>query len=76
MELSDKEWEVIEPLFPTLPSGIRGRPGRNNREVLEGILWILRTGAPWRDLPLSIHLTKRAIVVFSNGLVMAFLKKC
>lgn len=51
MELSDKEWEVIEPLFPTLPSGIRGRPWRNNREVLEGILWILRTGAPWRDLP-------------------------
>ena len=76
MELSDKEWEVIEPLLPALPSGIRGRPWRNNREVLEGILWILRTGAPWRDLPLNIHLIKRAIVVSSNGLVMAHLKKC
>ena len=51
MELSDKEWEIIEPLLPELPSGIRGRPWRDNREVLDGILWILRTGAPWRDLP-------------------------
>ncbi|MCG9126305.1 transposase [Candidatus Poribacteria bacterium] len=51
MELSDKEWALIEPELPLLPSGIRGRPWRNNREVLEGIIWILRTGAPWRDLP-------------------------
>ena len=51
MELSDKEWEMIEPVLPLLPSGIRGRPWRHNREVLDGILWILRTGAPWRDLP-------------------------
>lgn len=51
MELSDKEWELIEPLLPDLPSGKRGRPWRNNREVLEGIIWVMRTGAPWRDLP-------------------------
>ena len=44
MELSDKEWELIEPVLPILPSGIRGRPWRNNREVWEGILWLLRTG--------------------------------
>ena len=46
MELSDKEWEIIGPLLPELPSGKRGRPWRNNREVLEGILWGMRTGAP------------------------------
>lgn len=51
MELSDKEWEIIEPLFPELPSGKQGRPWRGNREVLDGILWVLRTGAPWRDMP-------------------------
>ena len=36
MELSDKEWKIIEPLLPELPSGKRGRPWRDNREVLEG----------------------------------------
>ena len=51
MELSDKEWEVIEPLLPELPSGDRGRPWRSNREVLDGILWVLKTGSPWRFLP-------------------------
>ncbi len=34
MELSDKEWEIIEPLLPKLPSGKQGRPWRGNREVL------------------------------------------
>ena len=51
MDLSDKEWEIIEPLMPEPPSGKQGRPWRGNREVLDGILWVLRTGAPWRDLP-------------------------
>ena len=51
MELNDKEWQIVEPLFPELPTGHRGRPWRGNREVLDGILWILRMGAPWRDLP-------------------------
>ena len=51
MELSDKEWELIEPLLSELPLGKRGRPWRDNREVLEGVLWVMRTGAPWRDMP-------------------------
>jgi transposase len=36
---------------PSSPRGGRGRPWRDSRDVLNGILWILRTGAPWRDLP-------------------------
>ncbi len=53
MELTDEQWSVIEPLFPAGKSGAgnRGRPRRGNREVLEGILWVLRTGARWKDLP-------------------------
>ena len=48
-ELTDEQWEVIEPLLPK-PSRM-GRPPRDSREMLESMLWLLRTGAPWRDLP-------------------------
>lgn len=51
MELREKEWQVIEPLLPDLPTQRRGRPWRENREVLDAILWVLRIGAPWKDLP-------------------------
>src|SRR6516225_10108616 len=47
--LTDEEWELLEGFFP--PPAATGRPPRNRRQVLNGILWILRTGAPWRDLP-------------------------
>ena len=45
-ELSDCEWSVIEPVLP------KGRPGPRRKDdprVLNGIFWVLRTGAPWRD---------------------------
>jgi len=48
-ELTDKQWEAIEPLMSE-PSGT-GRPPKSNRQMLDGILWILHTGSPWRDLP-------------------------
>lgn len=49
-ELTDDQWEQ---LFPLLPPQRRptGRPAKDHRTVLNGILWIVRTGAPWRDLP-------------------------
>src|ERR1051325_2330800 len=47
-DLTDFEWSVIEPV---LPRGRRGPKPRENRRVLNGIFWVLRTGAPWRDLP-------------------------
>ena len=47
--LSEEQWRRIEPLLPKLSS--RGRPWSDNRRVLEGILWVLKTGARWRDLP-------------------------
>ena len=53
MDLTDEQWEVLEPLMPELPrrEDGRGRLWRDPRDVLNGILWILRTGAPWKDLP-------------------------
>ncbi len=48
-ELTDRAWEQIAPLLPE-----NGRPGkqwRDHRTVVNGILWKLKTGAPWRDLP-------------------------
>ena len=48
--LSERQWKLIEPLLPGKKTD-PGRSGSNNRLALEGILWIMRTGSPWRDLP-------------------------
>jgi transposase len=53
MDLTDEPWDVLKPIIPVpprRPDG-RGRPWRDAREVLNDILWILRTGAQWNDLP-------------------------
>jgi transposase len=52
-ELTDEQWSLIEPLLPELPKRDdgKGRPWRENREIMNGILWILRSGARWKDLP-------------------------
>ena len=51
--LTDEQWSILEPLIPepVRRADGRGRPWRANREVLNGILWILRTGAAWQHLP-------------------------
>jgi transposase len=53
MDLTDEQWTVLEPLIGQMPRRLdgRGRPWRSSREVLNGMLWILRTGAQWADLP-------------------------
>ena len=47
-ELSDYEWTAIRQMLPNKPRGVRRV---NDRRVLNGIFWGLRSGAPWRDLP-------------------------
>jgi len=47
-DLTDFEWRVIEPLMPNRPRGV---PHVDDRRALNGIFWVLRSGAPWRDLP-------------------------
>jgi transposase len=52
-ELTDEQWTLLHPLIPAPPRRRdgRGRPWRATREVLNGVLWILRSGARWQDLP-------------------------
>jgi transposase len=50
-ELSDQEWAQIEPLLPPIRTGQKGRPAKDHRIMLNGIVWLARSGAPWRDLP-------------------------
>ncbi len=53
MDLTDKQWEIIKPFIPEHASRAdgRGRPWADDRQVLNGIFWIMRTGAAWQDLP-------------------------
>ena len=52
-DLTNAQWAFIEPLLPEPPRRAdgRGRPWRDSREVLNGVLWILRTGAQWSEMP-------------------------
>jgi len=47
--LRDDQWSRIEPLLPPVKNG--GRSAKPHRPVVEAMIWVLRTGAPWRDLP-------------------------
>jgi transposase len=52
-DLTDQQWKILDPLVPA-PARRRdgrGRPWKERRAVLNGILWVLRTGAPWVELP-------------------------
>jgi transposase len=53
MDLDNRKWALIEPLLPVenVREDGKGRPPIDKRRVIDGILWVLRTGAPWKDLP-------------------------
>ena len=53
MDLTDEQWRAVETILPKDPvrADKRGRPWSDRRTVFNGVLWILRTGAPWKDLP-------------------------
>jgi putative transposase len=54
-ELTNAQWRRIEDLVPG-KEGDRGRHGEDNRLFVDAVLWVLRTGAPWRDLPAEFGL--------------------
>ena len=49
-QLTDEQWERRRPRLPP-PKAKTGRPAHDHRQILEALLWLNRTGAPWRDLP-------------------------
>lgn len=53
MDLTNEQWQLIEPLLPPLPRRAdgRGRPWNDPRRILDGILWVLVSGARWKDMP-------------------------
>jgi transposase len=50
-DLSDAEWDIIAPRLPGADGKRNGRPRLDDRKVLNGIFFVLRTGTPWRDPP-------------------------
>ena len=52
MNLTDEQWQLVRPFLPDPPPHPRGgHPWKENRAVLDGILWVMRTGSPWSHLP-------------------------
>jgi transposase len=75
--LTDEEWEMISSEFPQPQR--TGRPRRDSRQIVDAILWILRTGSPWRDLPEEFGAWQSAWRLFdqwnSDGTLDAVLSK-
>lgn len=75
--LMDEEWELIADLFPRPKR--TGRPPTDPREAIDAILWILRTGSPWRDLPSEFPPCKTIWGLFdkwnANGILDAALNR-
>ena len=64
-ELTNAQWQRIATLIPG-KKGDKGRHGEDNRLFVDAVLWILRTGAPWRDLPPAFGLWNSVFVRFNR----------
>ena len=74
-DMTDRIWGLLEAHLP----GRRGSWGgiaEDNRRFIDAVLWIFRTGAPWRDLPPDYGDWKTHTVVFRGGEIRAFGKAC
>src|SRR5713226_755039 len=69
-ELSDYEWTAIKPMLPNKPRGVQRV---NDRRVLNGIFWVLRSGAPWRDLPALSSLELRLALFHKRTAALAII---
>ena len=64
-ELTDAQWRRIENMVPG-KAGDKGRHGEDNRRFVDAVLWVLRAGAPWRDLPPAFGLWNSVFVRFNR----------
>mgnify|MGYP004623659367 CR=1 FL=1 len=74
-EMSNREWERIKDKLPAERTGKRGRPAKNNRIMLNGMLWIARTGAQWREMPECYDHGRVSMQDSENGRKMVYGKK-
>ena len=78
-ELKDSEWERIEHYFPKKIPGSPGRPPNPHRPIVNGIIWIARSGAPWRDMPERYGSWETAYTRFrelvDNGILVQIFKE-
>lgn len=76
MDLTDEQWDIIQPLIPEPPKRPlgRGRPRRDNREILNGILWIMRTGHNGKICRTGTRRTRPATGGSRNGFAWVCLK--
>jgi transposase len=65
VRLTSAQWQRLEPLLPG-PSKKGGRPPKSHKLVIEALVWILRTGAPWRDMPSAYGPWKTIYTRFSR----------
>ena len=66
--LTDVQWDLIKDLFANpSPSPAGGRPRADSRKCFEGIVWVLRQGAHWKELPEQFLLMQPAGVAIGNG---------
>jgi hypothetical protein len=66
LALTDAQWARIAPLLPPRDRSRGGRPPRDPRPIVEGLLWLARTGASWRELP----------AVYGEGITLARYYRC
>jgi len=52
-KLSDRQWRILEPLLPKQNFSRGGKPRADDKKTVEGIMWVLTTGAQWNELPLK-----------------------
>lgn len=74
-DISDRMWKLLKPHLPRRP-GAWGRVAQDSRRFVNAVIWILRTGATWRDLPPDYGNCKNNLCQFSCWVIMASGKNC
>ena len=75
-ELTTEQWKRVKPLLPPEETGKRGRPRKDNRMMLNGMLWIARSGTQWRELPEAYGPWQSVYARFAKCGMMAHWKPC